>query len=1787
MRVVYAQNVGLDPNLEGDVGLVLTQARAKRFNVVLRQAPAIKFLAVVPENDGQWSQLKFGAFIKSGQLKIVVSSLSEETDCDRSQDGLVLPWPELVFFGENWTLANVLIFDGEEPALQLQWVEQPELQREQLVASTPDDARQRLNEFGAVVLPAGGDVLNMSDTIDNYLKVSDSFQGVAHSKLFIGPQPFKCGCPFCVKLLNFDQTKMSEAAKDKLYFADGYLRLKGDAAASDASVVGDAQESTAGQALMTALNSSCRVVFAKEAIKLAEIRRGAVWSSDQHPHTDFSRHTNALSAMVCLTPRHVDLWLGSHKPLASNGWGQEPIKPIRANLLAHDVLIFSHIMHRGVRQPPGNGHSKMLHAYLSEVGTDYFAYEDRINQSLSMAKKDNFRNFLWESVGYIREMVKDVKDVEDVHAMWRIDPGARIWRVPALLQNYFRSLRLHHQNALSRVNEIVVDNMEGEDMEGGEEDLGNPRRSSSSSTAATPSCLTTAVDAINSVGDIYNSNAQRLPSDYDSANEGNHSGPNILVPFSGGVDSTHILYHLCEESRIPPRRIFPVFIDGLNVAAKNREREACTKICQTLSLGLYVVRLNHKVRKQLWDMWRCTREELDEPPWRNQFVVQLCEDLIARHNITAIAIDGCQGQAERRRGYFSDLPTSYDLFLPFLRQRTGLEVELMFDLTTKKRKVENLMNNGLLEMTSTCPSQERGRLKSRMLGKCVLPNTCGRCEKDCAKCFEVETLFWELNPAFLHDEPPRASRVRDAQQGWPESGGLNHEGWPESGGHTTPASPAPHTFEVKIDGFMYPVLDAVLQGITVDASDAVAAGDAVAPLHVKATIGLFTNMGAIDSSNTSTVTLLLRSIRPSATLKYPLHKCHGRAYDAQVSAWVPIRVKHLQPLMIVRTDSGKEFYTSSHVCFFPEPETEGQKPKVALREVQCRQLPAGAKAWVVDHQNLPARIMRTVHTPGMVRLFLKQDGVHEASIANQLNGFEAKDFFTLRDGISDEIVAAWNARLFNDGRPDHLWRYATTGVCNGYEKASEKLPARTHTAWNWTMSAVMYFLATKIIAHVPPGATVMDVCMGGGGRALMALWLGFDFFGCDIRRGVVDGVTQLYNELQHNNQLIGEGTFVQCDARQLLHSCRKELGKVLGKVWMVIGSWEFWKAESSNGGIDKDEPYMQQALERCATYPDFLVATKKMLLNVASCLNPGGIIMLHMPAKIHCPKTKKDINWIFDLTSYASQALGLDTSHRQVVFVNKLGSAPRHAVSTFAKRRRLQPQTEYVVTFSKRGYNIIAPKFPTTAKNDLGTRRQMTDNEVIQWRASYDPLVGVRPDAYIQLRKYNFESNKSQGSWQGGRTLADLRKEGSDSDLTQGNFALSWRFEYPNATTSRRTLAEAAMLAHAQSGEEEDEDEKDDEEDDEEGAFLNKQSWGESGEEGDTAQSGEEEDEDDDEDLPYVTGCAVSIAAFLNKLVTVDLSAGDDARLFNDGRSIPSCCHHKKVAALVIEAMPENKLDNVIAHIVGCRGTSGTGTTIVTHDGQQVVAVAIVCHADPEITCFAVAERLRRLGCGRHLMSTLQRRWKRLVVKTEPDQSAINFYHAVGFSTMHPPPGQPAQVDEHDLPYVMLQWDPSQFRRSTRLRLSVSAARDNEQQVIHARGTAQRACERLIGNGWVGRAVSLGYSYPDDISGSFRSGDRAIWNCVKHGGGIVFYLENFHWVCLTNPIGEVEPVHPCVYIPKETKERESHAWYIDDSRKCVVHNHAECCTALEALCPSRVDEVLLNGEVQAHEYCYR
>jgi hypothetical protein len=100
-------------------------------------------------------------------------------------------------------------------------------------------------------------------------------------------------------------------------------------------------------------------------------------------------------------------------------------------------------------------------------------------------------------------------------------------------------------------------------------------------------------------------------------------------------------------------------------------------------------------------------------------------------------------------------------------------------------------------------------------------------------------------------------------------------------------------------------------------------------------------------------------------------------------------------------------------------------------------------------------------------------------VANQLNGFEAKDFYTLRGSFADELVSCWNARLFDDANSLNEWRRVTHGVCGGYEHAQGDKPPRTHTAWNWAMSAIMYFLASKIVASIPARAPA--ALRGGGG----------------------------------------------------------------------------------------------------------------------------------------------------------------------------------------------------------------------------------------------------------------------------------------------------------------------------------------------------------------------------------------------------------------------------------------------------------------------------------------------------------------------------------------------------------------------------------------------------------------------------------------------------------------------------------------------------------------------------------
>ena len=72
--------------------------------------------------------------------------------------------------------------------------------------------------------------------------------------------------------------------------------------------------------------------------------------------------------------------------------------------------------------------------------------------------------------------------------------------------------------------------------------------------------------------------------------------------------------------------------------------------------------------------------------------------------------------------------------------------------------------------------------------------------------------------------------------------------------------------------------------------------------------------------------------------------------------------------------------------------------------------------------------MRQIYTPGMVAKFQAEAAQNIASVAIQLNGFEAKDFYEMRSGFSDEIVACWNARLFDDGNSQHEGSLASATV---------------------------------------------------------------------------------------------------------------------------------------------------------------------------------------------------------------------------------------------------------------------------------------------------------------------------------------------------------------------------------------------------------------------------------------------------------------------------------------------------------------------------------------------------------------------------------------------------------------------------------------------------------------------------------------------------------------------------------------------------------------------------------------
>ena len=428
MRVVFPSQEEL-PEV---VACVLSSTRVDSLQQVLlnnkNKNKTTKFIAYVSGvHEADEMGFIFAPDIASGHLLLVPSEQEMASDLSGQQDtwttghGLNLPWPDSTLLLLVPPPQCVLVFAQEfMDQVQLAWTPRPERVRSRLLARDREDARSKLELFGAVIIP---EVID-KETIASYM--ADSTQAILPElKLFIAPSPVKCGCPYCGSLLNPFSGSLSSEARKVYEMVDGLLRLKGSAAKSDASIINDVETTKGGNLLMSKLNAVFQHYFDKKAAKLSHIRRGTAWYSEQHPHKDFSEFTDALSTITCITPRLVELWLGSQRVRqrgseATEG-GSDPIPAVVCSLEARDVLVFSSIFHRGMRQPV---QSDMVHGYLAAPGQVFLSYSERVDQELTMATSANFRQWTLNR-GYSFTRITPVPIDETFY----LSPSQRRWDV--------------------------------------------------------------------------------------------------------------------------------------------------------------------------------------------------------------------------------------------------------------------------------------------------------------------------------------------------------------------------------------------------------------------------------------------------------------------------------------------------------------------------------------------------------------------------------------------------------------------------------------------------------------------------------------------------------------------------------------------------------------------------------------------------------------------------------------------------------------------------------------------------------------------------------------------------------------------------------------------------------------------------------------------------------------------------------------------------------------------------------------------------------------------------------------------------------------------------------------------------------------------------------------------------------------------------------------------------------------------------------------------------------------
>ncbi|MBL7481307.1 7-cyano-7-deazaguanine synthase [Legionella bononiensis] len=214
-------------------------------------------------------------------------------------------------------------------------------------------------------------------------------------------------------------------------------------------------------------------------------------------------------------------------------------------------------------------------------------------------------------------------------------------------------------------------------------------------------------------------------------NPGKLDPKRVLIPFSGGIDSTAAILWAQERQY----EIYLLHINVLNFSTASLEREAAINIATQLGLinNLIIVNQSPNLRKL-----NLKQKELGlkENPAKNQYIWLVALEYMKAHGCGTIIIPA---QDDSPCTHFSDTISSNELFLPYAQSILGTH-QLLIPFKTKKEYVNLVMQrDDLKNLVSSCFTGAQFRKSNRQKyndHSLLWDNECGSCMK-CKKLIAI------------------------------------------------------------------------------------------------------------------------------------------------------------------------------------------------------------------------------------------------------------------------------------------------------------------------------------------------------------------------------------------------------------------------------------------------------------------------------------------------------------------------------------------------------------------------------------------------------------------------------------------------------------------------------------------------------------------------------------------------------------------------------------------------------------------------------------------------------------------------------------------------------------------------------------------------------------------------------------------------------------------------------------------------------------------------------------------